>query len=179
MKDVIFKIALIGILLACAVSLRGQFVATRSSINIERSRAHISDRLPLTSIGGIDASGQLVDMTSPTRAKRFVVCGFRNSTLQQDIDVWTAVATRLAAHPDVRIVGYCDGDSCAQTVKKTRPQLPFTMIAHGEVVTSQALLSADARGDCVLLNDKMRAIRRVSWRMPERSPVDLAKDILE
>jgi hypothetical protein len=176
MTGLLVQLALIGVLAVCAMSLGKQLDATRSGITIERSRAAINERVRLTSIAGVDVRGTVRE-TLPEQAKRFVVPGFRSSTIDQDISLWTAVAALLADEPDIHIIAYCDDARCAEAASKLPPSPRFTVIRYGEPSNSQAVLYADGRGDCFVLSPEMKTLRRIAWRTPGRVAEDIAREV--
>lgn len=176
MKAVFVQIVLIAVLVACAMSLGKQLEATRSRIAIERSRAVIGERVTLTSIAGIDVHG-IITETLPKGAHRIVVAGFRGSTVEQDMSLWTAVAALLADAPDIYIVAYCDDARCADAARKLPYSPRFKVIRYGEVSNTQALLSVDGRGECLLVGPKMSTLRRIAWRTPPKVAEDIAREV--
>jgi len=179
MKEVIARVVLIGVLCVSGMSLRDQLSAAMSRVGVERARVGISDRLGVTSISGIDVWGQQAYKKPPADATRILVCGVRGATARQDITRLTSVSALFSERPDVHLVGYCDGRACAQAVRQDRLPLPFTVLAHGEVIPSQAVLSADAKGNCILLDGKLAGLRTVAWRASVKTAAELAKEILE
>lgn len=176
MIRVVAQLVLIGILTACAISLRKQFDATRSGIRIERTRAAITKRVGPTSIAGVDIDGTIRDVL-PDRAKRFVVAGFRSSTIDRDVALWTAVAESLTEEPAVHVIAYCDDAVCADKARKAPRSPRVTVLRYGEPSNVQALLYADDRGDALVLSPQMEVLEKIPWRTPYRRAEDIVQDV--
>jgi hypothetical protein len=170
------QLLLIGVLAACAMSLWTQLAATWSGIAVERSRAVTTERLELASIAGIDVHGTIRDAL-PDRARRLVITGFRSSTFDQDIRLWTTVVSLLADEPDIHVIAYCDDAPCANAARARSSVPRFTVMRYGEASSSQAVLYADGRGECLVLSPDMKTLRRVTWRAPGTLAEDIAREV--
>jgi hypothetical protein len=134
-----------------------------------------SDNLALQSVNGIDVFGQLVNKVVPVGAKRFVIFGFRNSTLQDDVRFWSDAARLLPADGSVRLLAYCDGTPCVDTVKHSYQSLGFPVVAYGEPGSLQAVSAADTKGNCIVLSAGLMTVGKVLWRQPNTNPSDVVR----
>lgn len=169
-----------GMLAALAISamhLRPELARTWRGVEIERAYLVRDRRLSLSSLGGIDPNGQRVLDVLQKDVRRWVVFGLRTATLPDDVSYWTAVVTALPSNAQIRVVGYCDSSACRQVLNQQPDKPRFQVLVYGEAVPSQAVATADAAGEYVLLDKDLKRLRRVSWRSPRPQPSQTAAEV--
>lgn len=136
-----------------------------------------SQQTVFTAEAGIDVWGTPVSPLPPPQAKRTIVFMVRGSSAEQDLSFWRSVESLLPKNDGIRLVGYCDGKACVNTVRREANPIDFPVIAYGELDGSQALLNEDARGHAVLRSEQWFIPKSIAWRSPARTPRILAKEI--
>ena len=133
--------------------------------------------LILKTADGIDISG--ARRVPPFfGAKRMLVFLLRYDTLSADLAFWNRVSMLLKPHNEVALVGYCDGQRCAETVRK-RSSLPFVVLAYGEADGCQAVVNADDKGSAILEDGIHPGGSMVSWRRPGLSPEQIVNGVVQ
>jgi hypothetical protein len=170
-------IALAAALSASAVPLMEQIRNLRSETASQYEVLASNQRLVPISTKGIDVHGRLVT-DLPTGAKRIVLVGIRNSSLQDDLRFWRTVLTLPNGLFDVHVFAYCDGAACSDAAARVTQNPGMTIMAFGETVTVQSVFNADGTGALFLEDGKMRPLRRVDWRGPGRTPETVVTELL-
>jgi hypothetical protein len=168
---------LIAVLAISALRLRPELERTWRGVDVERAYLARDRRLSLSSLAGIDPSGQRVLDVLPKDVRRWVVVGLRTATLHDDVRYWSAVAAALPPDARIRLVGYCDSSDCRQALSQDGEKPSFQVLVYAEAVPSQAVASADAAGQYVLLDKDLRRLRRTTWRSPRPQPSETAVEI--
>ena len=137
-----------------------------------------SRRLVFSGEEGIDIFGNVVHPLPPTAARATLVFLLHTNHLSNDIRFWTDISQSLPKDSGIRLVGYCDGPSCASTLRSER-SLPFPVIEFGETIGSQALIDADRNGECLLREEMWFSEKRLHLQGRPISPKELAKEILD
>jgi hypothetical protein len=171
---VVVEAALVAALAVFGVRLASEARALDRKSDVMKSQVSSNWGIVLQSVTGIDVSGHLVGDVIPPGTKRFVVFGLRGATLQQDLNFWISAAALLAKDGGIHFVGFCDDEPCADGVRHLAQPLSFPVIAYGEASGSQAVINADAEGNCILLSGGLATAGKVSWRRPDMNPSTLA-----
>lgn len=125
---------------------------------------------------GIDVYGNLVQHLPPPKVKRTIVFLLRGVHAPADLEFWRNVESLLPSNSGFRLVGYCDGDACANAIKGEAHRPDFPVIAYGEIGGGQAMFDADAEGDAFILSEEWFQPRRIRWRAPGRSPLGVIQE---
>jgi hypothetical protein len=177
----------IGIVLIIILGFYGWLLAKQTRALSEQTKtaqaiADANQTLGFLSESGIDVSGRLVSPFWPPGTKHTLVFMLRGTTVRADLDFWRNVATLLPKDAGIRLVGYCDGDDCANFVRSDARLPDFPVIAYGEILSSQALVNADAQGNGLLLLDQKKhplSSKRVGWRAPGQTPFNVVRGALQ
>lgn len=128
-----------------------------------------------TSESGVDIGGRPVNPMPPPFELRAVAFLIRSSSVNSDLSFWTSVSNSLPKDSGIRLIGYCDNDSCIESTKTRMAVLPFTILAAGEVFSSEALIDADAHGEAIIRSEEWMRPQVRPWRMPEITPQQLVE----
>lgn len=127
---------------------------------------------------GIDVSGTPVHVQTLNSTKRTIVFLLHGASIKADLKFWRSMEAALPVDSALRLVGYCNNDTCAEAVRREAPVADFPVIAYGEIVSSQALVNADGDGNAILRNASHLETRYVAWRVPGKSPEDVAREVI-
>lgn len=141
------------------------------------SRSENTD-LIFQSENGVDVHGVRVRHEPPPAVVGTVVFMLRGVTIRADLDYWHAVAALLPKDSRVRLIAFCDDAICRKAAKATTGS-DFPVVAYGEVESSEALIDADAKGNCVLLREEWPLPKNVRWRTPEVTPAVVVREVLQ
>jgi len=171
------EMVLIGVL-----GVYGWVVAVRVSrlqaaASIERTILDRNETLVFRGASGIDVWGVPIIVGQPAGTPRLVAFLLRTTSLTGDLAFWREVAQRLPDGCGVHLVGYCDGASCREAVRRVEQLGQLRIIAYGETIGSQAVLNADAQGK-FLLKDQDTKARTVPWRGAGLNPGGILGSIL-
>jgi hypothetical protein len=147
-------------------------------LKAERNYTTRSNRLAVSSLAGINLEGKRVLDELQTKANRWVIVRLQMTTLDDDVAYWTAVKASLPAGY-IEVVGYCDTSECVKSLSEPGRRPAFEVLVYGEVISSQAVASADAAGAYVLLEKDFRFIRRAGWRVPGRPPSVTSSEVVQ
>jgi len=176
--EVLLEIALIAVLAVFGVRLSKEIRALDSRAIVQQSRAVSSERSAIYSLTGINPSGQVINRLIPPGTKRFVVFGLRGVTIQEDLNFWSGVDALIPPSSGVRLVGFCDGNVCANALQSSPHSSTFPVIAYGDATGSQAIVYADAQGSFILLDGGLKPLSRIKWRSSELVPADIVRQVL-
>lgn len=138
--------------------------------------AHINLSIAYIQPSGIDIYGKQV-VASSLGAKRNIVFLLRNESLQNDLNYWSHVKTLLDSNKEIGLVGYCDSQLCAESMRKG-PSLAFPVLAFGEAASIQAVANADANGEAILKKVGTPSQSKISWRGAENYPQRVAQEAI-
>jgi hypothetical protein len=138
-----------------------------------------NQNLVFQSEAGIDISGRPVHPLPPPQAERTIVFLLHGASIGIDLDFWRQVESLLPESGGVRLVGYCDGDNCADSVRKNGIRPSFPVIVYGEITDSQALINEDARGYSILRSERWFRSKSVAWRISGSTPQSVVKEALK
>ena len=99
------------------------------------------------------------------------------ASLPQDIATLSEVSKYFPKNIDMSIVAYCDGPACTSEITNLKSPVPFRVLSHAEVIASQALASADSRGECIVADSASRSAKVVAWRKPNSKAMELAAEM--
>lgn len=142
----------------------------------QQVHAATAGKLVLHTEGGIDVYGNRIRHLPPPGVKCTIVVLLRGGQVQVDLEFWRNVKSLLPRDSGFRLVGYCDGDACANAVKGEARRPEFPVIAYGEIGGGQAMIEADARGDAFILSEEWFHSRRIGWRSQGRSPLSVIQE---
>jgi hypothetical protein len=145
---------------------------------IEMATAASNHKLVFLSEAGIDVSGKFVFPLPPPGAERTIIFLLRGTSIKADLDFWRSVQSLLPRRAGLRLVGYCDGDNCADFVRNNPEQADFPVIAYGEIAGSQALVNEDEQGYSILRSERWFRSKHVKWRALEESPRSVVEEAL-
>ncbi len=179
------RLATMGILEACVYLLLLTVLAPlgRRLVNDTReanaaSQTQIADpQFVFQTENGIDVTGSRVSPIPPPNIVRTVIFVLRAKSLSDDVNVWNGIYSRLPQHSGVRLVAYCDTDQCISQLQR-RQQVPYTVIAYGEIVSAQAILQADINGDYLVRSEAWYMPRHHNWRSGESSVERIVETIV-
>jgi hypothetical protein len=166
---------ILGIVLVGVLGFYGWQPAKTILAHRQVHAAAVGKRL-LRTEGGIDVYGNLVRHLPPPKAKRTIVFLLRGGQVRADLEFWRNVESLLPKDTGFRLVGYCDGDACANAVKGEALQPDFPVIAYGEIGAGQAMVEADAQGEAFILSEEWFQPRRLGWRSQGRSPLSVVQE---
>jgi hypothetical protein len=141
-----------------------------------------SDRnrtLVFQSEAGIDILGRPVYPIFASGTKRTIIFLLRSASVKKDLDFWRQVESLLAKNTGPRLVGYCDGDECAEAVRHDARPTDFPVVAYGEITSTQALVNADAEGSAILRNGSLMGPKRLAWRAQGKTPQSVIQEALK
>jgi hypothetical protein len=175
---------LIGVVLTCVLGYYGWSLVKTIWPSDQRSGMARSSSDPSATLGfrvegGVAVNGDLVFHVPPPRIKTTVVFMLRGASLRADVAFWRGVRSRLSNDAGVRLVGYCDGDACANLVRGAAQSTGFPVIAFGEIVNSESLINADTQGKCILLREEWREPKHVVWRAAGNTPQSVVTEALQ
>lgn len=178
------KVILAEALLAACLLLWGVRLWRATGIfNAEATAAQaaevVSPHGALRTVAGINIWGKPVYLEPPAGTKRFVVFMLHGATISTDVAFWRSVAERLHGRRGIRLAGYCDGSACAEAARRLKAPAGFPILAFGEVIGSQALLSVDSEGDFFLLDGRSYILAEDRWRGPGVTPKSVAALIVK
>jgi len=168
------EIVLAGFLCLYATSLNKRTVALRGEAQYLRSIAAGDDAVTMRAVAGVDVSGHFVGPLSADDSERIAAFLLRGNRIGDDLTFWREVATLLPPAAHIRLVGYCDGESCAEAVRKLAP-LDFPVIEYGEISDSQALINADLANALLVLSAPSHS-QRHAWRVGSKTPAVLVRN---
>ena len=145
-------------------------------------RHTIKDRVDAAAFqneAGIDVWGAQVHPPSPPGNGRSLVFLLRGASFREDWDFWSDAAKTLAGNAGLRLVGYCDGDQCAELVRKARHPVSFPVIQYGESADSQILIDADRDGYCIERSGAWMHARTLGWRVAYATPRAVIQEALK
>jgi hypothetical protein len=170
--------ALVAVLAVYGVRLARNARMLDLQANEGRYLAVAGERIAFQSVTGLDATGRFVNKVIPPGTKRFVVFALRGSTFQDDLNFWNGVAALLPKDRGIRLLGFCDGTACAETLRSANQQGSFPIIVYGEATSSQAIINADTQGNLILLSGALATVGKVSWRGADDTPASVARLVL-
>ena len=145
------------------------------------NQANLSARnntLVFRTAAGIDIHGNhIVDSAKASGVKRTVGFLIRTSHVRRDVEFISRVQQLLASRPEIRVVAFCDGIACSHSGLVGDGALGFPIIAYGEVVSTEAVVNADALGLCVMRDSTRGDSRRTSWRSEKDSPATVVQEL--
>lgn len=168
----------LGIVLVGALGFYGWQPAMTILAHRQLHAAAVGKRF-LRTEGGIDVYGNLVQHLPPPKVKRTIVFLLRGVHVRADLEFWSNVKSLLPRDSGFRLVGYCDGDACANAVKGEARRPDFPVIEYGEIGDGQAMVEADAEGDAYILSEEWFQSRRIGWRSQGRSPLRVIQEASE
>ena len=127
---------------------------------------------------GIDIWGKPVYPVPPPEAERTIIFLLHAATVRADLDFWHQVELLLPKHAGLRLVGYCDGNSCADFVRGDARPPDFPVIEYGEIIGSQALVNKDAQGYSILRSESWFQPKLVEWRVLGKTPLSVVQELL-
>ncbi len=137
-------------------------------------------RKAFSSESGLDVLGRFVKPAEASGANRTIVFLLRGATVKTDLEYWHQVRSLLPRHSGLRLIAYCDGDTCLNAIRHEVSAPEFPVIEFGEIVSSQALFDADINGDCVLrIGSGIGQNRSLLWRAPGQTPSALVHEALQ
>jgi hypothetical protein len=140
---------------------------------VERSATEANQRLRLLDGRGIGVQGDPIDLGPHLEGQRVVAFLLRHGTLSEDLNFWREVGRLLPPSSRVRLLAYCDGAACVQSVTAQIKEGDFPILAYGETVAAQAVFNADLQGNFVIAREP----GGTSWRHSGIQPVDIAKGL--
>ena len=144
----------------------------RHSFQSESARRFSDASAPqyLQAEAGVDIYGNVITMLPATIEDRGLVFLIRGTSLKADLDFWRSAAKVAETSPTLRLVGYCDGQECAERLANDKQTLPFPVIASGELLGTQALFEADSDGKAVVHSERWFMPKSVEWRSKASTP---------
>lgn len=176
--ETLIGIVLIAVLGFYGVRLVRSTLALSRLAPTARSSAGTNRRLVFQSEAGIDVWGKPVYPLPAAQAKRTIIFLLRGASIAADLDFWRNVESLLPKNAGLHLVGYCDGNNCADAVRRDAKPPGFPVIAYGEVIGSQALVNVDANGNSILMSEQWLQSKRVKWREPTRTPLSVVQEAL-
>jgi len=168
---------LIGILTYCGWRLYEDFRVLRSQPARLQAIAAKDQDTVFQAEAGVDAWGHIVSPLPKDRATRTVVFMVHGATASDDLEFWNKVDEHLAISDRIRLVGYCDGDKCSNTVRLNNDAARYPIIAYGEISGAQALINADSAGRAVVRSDQYNNPKYVTWRDASATPAKIASEL--
>jgi hypothetical protein len=179
-KQILVEVILIAVLEVYAGLLTRQTKASLLRVDAAHSVVSANEKIAvLDSVTGIDVLGNVVFPVPPHDARYFAAFVLRDASIRDDLNFWRGVAGSLSKRSGVRLVAYCDGTACAQTIRNSPQSTDFPVIVYGETVGSQALLNADARGNFLLLDRQRHMLGPIAWRTPGQTPQTVLAKVLK
>jgi hypothetical protein len=123
--------------------------------------------------GGMDMTGHYIGSPSPQHTKYTVVFLLRGSTFSADLKFWESVNSLIPKGAGVRLIGYCDGDQCAEHLKNSSLSVAFPVVLYATVPDAQAVLNADDKGEALEIGSDLRMHKSIVWRTEHIYPVDI------
>ena len=144
----------------------------RHSLQSESARrlSDVSTSQYLQAEAGVDIYGHVITALPATIEDRGLIFLIRGASLKADTDFWRSAAKIAAQFPNLRLVGYCDGQECAERLRSEKQTLPFPVIAFGELLGTQALFEADGDGEAVVHSERWFVPKNVEWRSTASTP---------
>ncbi|MDR3578190.1 MAG: hypothetical protein P4L50_30375 [Anaerolineaceae bacterium] len=169
-------IAVLGVYGAqLAIRLNGE--PWRSLTMAAKDTTRSSSGLIFQSEEGIDVFGSRIHHAPPPAVTGTVAFVLRGDSIRADLKFWRKVKALLPNNGRIRLVGYCDGMVCRDTVKKAVGGRDFPVIAYGEIASSEALIDADAQGNCILLHEEWPLPKSLTWRATGVTPEKVAQEV--
>jgi hypothetical protein len=140
---------------------------------VERSAAEANQRLRLLDGRGVGVQGDHIDLGPHSEDDRVVAFILRHGTLLEDLNFWREVSELLSSSSGARLLAYCDGAACVQSVTAHLRNGDFPVLAYGETVASQAVFNADLQGNFVIAREP----NGVPWRRSGIEPMDVAEGL--
>jgi hypothetical protein len=176
-KELFVPCLLCVALATAAPMLKKQHDGAKRVLVAARGEVKRNPSLGFPSLGGIELNGKVFGPVSDAAVNRTLVCRLRTSSLTQDLAGLADVARVLHRDTKIDLVAYCDGPDCSQALRTRPSALPFPVVTHGEVVASQALATADERGECLLVDKGFTSVKAASWRKPGVRTEDFVREI--
>jgi hypothetical protein len=176
--EVVVEAVLVSALAVYGIHLGREARALNSNADQLKGLSMANGNIMIRSVSGIDAVGAMVNKVITPGTERFVVFALRGRALDRDLHFWGSAASLLSKDSRVRLLAFCDSRACAQAVRLSYQSLSFPVIAYGEAKTSQAVLSADERGELVLLGGALQTIGKFRWRGEDVTPADVTREVL-
>jgi hypothetical protein len=124
---------------------------------------------------GISIDGISLDRAS-LHSERYIAFLLRNQSLRSDLSFWDQVNVLLGSRAEIKLIGYCDGQSCADSIR-TLPKPSFSILAYADAVSAQAVANADAEGLAVL-KVAGRSRSSIAWRGKGATPRQTSEEAL-
>jgi len=169
-SDTVVGMALIAILTwyGCLMAGRTRILIHRP--DVEQTFIDQNEKLQFETARGIDVSGNVVVAFRSPGAQRAIVFMLRGDNIQRDLTFWSTVSSLRSDTRGLTLIAYCDGKSCDDAVRLAVSDLPFPVIAFGEVTSSQALFNADAEGYGFVVNKGTGHSSKLGWRGESHTP---------
>ena len=124
----------------------------------------------------IDINGNHISFY-PNGHTQVIAFALHRSTLIADIDFWSRVESALGSATKTSLVGYCDGDSCAESIRQSIRKPQFKIVMYGEVGSSQAVFDADHDGTFILASERSLG-KTMPWRSSGINPDSVARMVI-
>jgi len=176
--DLFLGIILVALLGFYSIRLAWSIHSIRQWSQAARSADRSSD-LVFQSEAGISVWGDPVYPVSAKQAQRTIVFLLHGDKIGSDLAFWHRVKLLVPSDAGLRLVGYCDGIVCADAVRHEANRSDFPVIAYGEVISSQALINADAKGNSILRSEQWLHSKNIKWHTPMSTPSIVVQEALK
>jgi hypothetical protein len=134
--------------------------------NTELAEIARADRLRLqfSKAIGVGAFGELIDSEHGEKTPTLVGFVLRAGSFESDLAFWQDVSRQAVVRARTKLVGYCDSPQCLDDVRRTSPKPEFPIIGFGEVGATQALLNADLKSECIVVDFARNRSTKIEWR---------------
>jgi hypothetical protein len=177
------KTILIEIVLVLGLSFSAaKLVERHNSIKGYAASIHLlKNHMRIDSLSGVNIWGSYLDVTLSSATKCVIVFVIRGTDVSQELSFWNEVSGLLKTNDAIHLFGFCDGTICTESIINTyKPQsFAFSLMKCCDVISAQAITNADSQGYALLIDNKLREIRRIRWRNSHLTASAFAQRVLQ